>query len=254
MHNGGMAKPRTRSTQQAPARAEARPSGRRSGAATGSRAAAASRMIRVTEWELQRILLDIHDGPVQSMYAALSQLDLLRRAIVEHAGSGATEMTERADRIRRSLETGLAEVRQFIGEFRPPEFTDRKLVELLEALALQHEASTDAHVMLAVKKPLPETALPVKIVLYRVMQEALSNAYRHGGAHSVQVTVSAAGRKAIRMTIADDGAGFDPGVEQPDAHFGLKGMRDRVEMIGGRFGLTSRPGAGTQVAVEVPVA
>jgi signal transduction histidine kinase len=211
-------------------------------------------MIRVTEWELQRILLDIHDGPVQSMYAALSQLDLLRRALTESSGASVPEMLERADRIRRSLETGLAEVRQFIGEFRPPEFKDRRLVELLEALALQHEAATDARVMLAVQKPIPETALPVTIVLYRVMQEALSNAYRHGGANSVQVTVASAGKRAIRMTISDDGAGFDPGGEQPDAHFGLKGMRDRVEMIGGRFGLTSTLGTGTQVAVEVPVA
>jgi signal transduction histidine kinase len=188
------------------------------------------------------------------MYAALSQLDLLRRALADATGSGQAEMLERADRIRRSLETGLAEVRQFIGEFRPPEFKGRRLVELLEALALQHEAATDARVMLAVRKPLPDSALPVKIVLYRVMQEALSNAYRHGGAQSVQVTVAPVGTRAIRMTVSDDGAGFDPGGEQPDAHFGLKGMRDRVEMIGGRFGLTSRPGAGTQVAVEVPVA
>lgn len=246
--------PRPRPKPGAAPRTARKTTARQSVPASGSRAAAASRMIRVTEWELQRILLDIHDGPVQSMYAALSQLDLLRRALTEHSGPGVVEMTERADRIRRSLETGLSEVRQFIGEFRPPEFKDRRLVELLEALALQHEASTDARVVLAVRKPLPDLALPVKIVLYRVMQEALSNAYRHGGANSVQVTVAAAGRKAVRMTVADDGAGFDPGAEQPDAHFGLKGMRDRVEMIGGRFGLTSRPGAGTQVAVEVPVA
>jgi signal transduction histidine kinase len=93
----------------------------------------------------------------------------------------------------------------------------------------------------------------VKIVVYRVMQEALSNAYRHGGAHTVRVTVAASKRRSLRMTIADDGAGFDPHVDKPDDHFGLKGMRDRVEMIGGRFGITSRPGEGTQIAVEVPV-
>ncbi|MDX2184445.1 MAG: sensor histidine kinase [Gemmatimonadaceae bacterium] len=243
---------RTPTSRPKSTKAAARPP-KRTRTATKARAAAASRMIRVTEWELQRILLDIHDGPVQSMYAALSQLDLLRRTLEGCEGDGVVEARERADRIRRSLETGLAEVRQFIGEFRPPEFKDRRLLELLEALALQHEAATDTRVMLAVRSTVPETALPVNIVLYRVMQEALSNAYRHGGARTVHVTVSPAGRTAVRMTISDDGAGFDPGVEAPDAHFGLKGMRDRVEMIGGRFGLTSRLGRGTQVAVEVPL-
>lgn len=209
-------------------------------------------MIRVAEWELQRILLDIHDGPVQSMYAALSQLDLLTRSLDGLPAATGAEARARAERIRRSLETGLAEVRQFIGEFRPPEFAGRRLVELLEGLALQHESATDTRVVLAVRRPLPEPSLPVKIVLYRVLQEALSNAYRHGGAHAVHVTVGAGGRRGLRMTIADDGAGFDPGVEAPDAHFGLKGMRDRVEMIGGRFGLASAPGHGTRIAIEVP--
>lgn len=210
-------------------------------------------MIRVNEWELQRILLDIHDGPVQAMYASLSQLDLLRRALANTGDAAIDEATDRADRIRRLLESGLSEIRQFIGEFRPPEFAKRGLLELLDGLALQHEAATDMQVRLAVPTSLPEVALPVKIVLYRVLQEALSNAYRHGGATGVQVTVAAAPRGRLRMTVADDGAGFDPRVEAPDAHFGLKGMRDRVEMIGGRFGLDSSPGNGVQIAVDVPI-
>jgi signal transduction histidine kinase len=214
---------------------------------------ASRRMMQVTEWELQRILLDIHDGPVQSMYAALSQLEMLRRSLEAPGENSVSEALERSHRIRNLLETGLAEVRQFIGEFRPPEFKQRGLLELLEALSLQHEAGTDTRVMLAVEKDIPEVALTVKIVVYRVMQEALSNAYRHGGAHTVRVTVSRGGPHLVRMTVADDGAGFDPNVDKPDAHYGLKGMRDRVEMIGGRFGISSRPGEGTQIAVEVPL-
>ena len=220
---------------------------------------ASRRMLQVSERELQRILLDIHDGPVQYMYAALSQLDLLRRALDDDSSAGRKEVLERADRIRRLLEDGLGEVRSFIGAFRPPEFETRELRSLLEGLALQHEAATDTRVVLEVEGGLADPPLPVKIALYRVLQEALSNAYRHGGASRVSVRVGrladVEGRQ-LRMEIADDGSGFDAaggtGAAAGAGHFGLAGMRDRAEMIGGGLSVHSVPGKGTTIVVEVP--
>ena len=215
---------------------------------------ASHRMMQVTERELQRILLDIHDGPVQHMYAALSQLDLLRGAL-DAAGVDDPAVRDRLDRIRVLLEGGLGEVRSFIGAFRPPEFEARALVTLLEGLALQHEALTDTETVLDVRGALPEVSLPVKIGLYRVLQEGLSNAYRHGGARRVTVRlrrVERRGETRLRMSVSDDGHGFDPARVPPEKHFGLQGMRDRVEMIGGRFRLRSQPGRGAMIAVEVP--
>jgi signal transduction histidine kinase len=215
---------------------------------------ASHRMMQVTERELQRILLDIHDGPVQHMYAALSQLDLLRRAL--DAPAGQAEARERIERIRLLLEGGLNEVRSFIGAFRPPEFEARELVTLLEGLALQHEAMTDTELELEVRGAIPQVPLPVKIGLYRVLQEGLSNAYRHGGAKRVVVRlrrVVRRGQPRLRMSVSDNGHGFDPRTVPAEKHFGLQGMRDRVEMIGGRFRLRSRPGRGAMIAVEVPV-
>lgn len=217
---------------------------------------ASHRMMQVTERELQRILLDIHDGPVQHMYAALSQLDLLRRAL-DGAGVDDAGVRERMERIRVLLEGGLNEVRSFIGAFRPPEFEARDLVTLLEGLALQHEAMTDTELALEVRGTLPEIPLPVKIGLYRVLQEGLSNAYRHGGANQVTVRlrrVVRRGEPRLRISISDNGHGFDPAGVDSEKHFGLQGMRDRVEMIGGRFRLRSRPGRGAMIAVEVPIA
>ena len=216
---------------------------------------ASHRMMQVTERELQRILLDIHDGPVQHMYAALSQLDLLRRAV--EAGEAA-EARERMERIRVLLEGGLNEVRSFIGAFRPPEWEARGLVPLLEGLLLQHESMTDMQVAMEVRGDIPDLAVPVKIGLYRVLQEALSNAYRHGGANGVIVRlrpVVRRGEPRLRMSVSDNGHGFDTsGMLQQGKHFGLLGMRDRVEMIGGRFRLRSAPGAGAMIGIEVPVA
>ena len=215
---------------------------------------ASHRMMQVTERELQRILLDIHDGPVQHMYAALSQLDLLRRGL-EAAGAASPAVDERIGRIRQLLESGLLEVRSFIGAFRPPEFEARDLVTLVEGLAMQHEAMTDTLIDLQVRGPLPDVGLYVKIALYRVLQEGISNAYRHGGANRVVVRLRPVCRRGavrLRMSVSDNGNGFDPAQKRGDKHFGLAGMRDRVQMVGGRFRLRSAPGRGTMLAAEVP--
>ncbi len=221
-------------------------------AALPSEAVASRRLMEVAERELQRILLDIHDGPVQAMYAALSQVDLVRRALDSGTPDAMAEAAQRLLRIRTLLEHGLNEVRTFIGEFRPPQFGEKGLTELLESLTLQHEAMTDTPVTLDVAEAVPDVALPVKIALYRVMQEALSNAYRHGGARRVTVLVAPVGRRRLMVEITDDGAGFDPDLPLTADHFGLAGMRDRVETIGGTYLLRSSPGAGTTVRVEVP--
>lgn len=227
----------------------------RSATAERREISASHRMMQVTERELQRILLDIHDGPVQHMYAALSQLDLLRRAL-DAAGVDDAEVRDRMQRIRLLLEGGLNEVRSFIGAFRPPEFEARKLTALLEGLALQHEAMTDTEIDLDAPADLPDVSLTVKICLYRVLQEGFSNAYRHGGANRVTVRlrrVARRGQPRLRMSISDNGHGFDPARVPGEKHFGLRGMRDRVEMIGGRYRLRSHPGRGAVVAVEVPL-
>lgn len=213
-------------------------------------------MMQVTEWELQRILLDIHDGPVQHMFAALSQLDLLRRALAAEGGMS-PEAEDRIGRIRQLLEGGLNEVRSFIGAFRPPEWEARGLVPLLEGLLIQHEAMTDMQVSMDVRGEIPDLPVAVKIGLYRVLQEALSNAYRHGGADRVVLRlrrVERRGEPRLRMSVSDNGHGFDPGAMQAGRHFGLEGMRDRVEMIGGRFRLRSAPEVGTTIGIEVPEA
>src|SRR5438105_11723339 len=96
--------------------------------------AAARRMIAIAEREMQQVLLDIHDGPVQNMYAALSQLDLLRRALAQAEGALTDEAEDRIERIRLLLERGLTEIRSFIGELRPPAFENTSLVTLVEGL------------------------------------------------------------------------------------------------------------------------
>jgi signal transduction histidine kinase len=214
--------------------------------------AASRRILAATERELQRIVLDMHDGPVQDIFAAVSHLQLLER--------GLDESSQR--RVRQAillLERTLLEIRNFIGAFRPPGFERRELVEIIEGLTVQHETLTDQTVELRVGEDVGDCALEAKIALYRILQEALANGFRHSGATRQTVSITREDRR-INLVVTDDGRGFstkqvlareaDVGVE--GGHFGLRGIQDRVAMLGGTFSLDSAPGHGTTLTVTLP--
>lgn len=212
------------------------------------------RFLEIAEHEVGRIILDIHDGPVQNIFAALSQLYVVQRRIAQHE----PRVDDELERIRRSislLENALNEIRTFMGTFRPPEFERRDLVAILEGLVIQHEELSGNPVSLDIAGELPQVPLPVKISLYRILQEALSNAVRHGQARQHMVALRREPHCLV-MEVADRGRGFDVDevLNRPtDKHFGLEGMRERVLLLGGSFSIESRPGVGTKVQVRVPL-
>ncbi len=217
---------------------------------------AARRILAVTEEELQRIILDIHDGPVQKLFAALSQVNVLQ-ARAKHGAVSLEQLTPILNRLSSLLESSLGEIKTSLGTFRPPDFARRDLLSVIEGLILQHEESTGYTVDLEAHGAVPRISLPAKIALYRILQEALSNAYRHAGVKRVRVVLSAADGQ-VRLEVVDQGRGFSPpplvGPEATERveHIGLRGMRERVSLVGGTFNIESAPGAGTRITVEVP--
>jgi signal transduction histidine kinase len=221
-----------------------------------SAADASLRLLAAGERELQRIVLDMHDGPVQDVFAAVSQLQVLQKELADRP-----QAARRAGQAVQLLERALGEVRTLIGVFRPPGFERRDLGAILEGLAVQHEAMTDQPVEIDMDPRLGDCALPAKIALYRILQEALANGFRHAGATRQTVRVQRDGNR-ITLAVADDGRGFDPprvlaaeadvGVE--GGHFGLRGIQDRVAMLGGTFTVESAPGQGTVLTVTIPAA
>ena len=213
------------------------------------------RMLSVAEEELSRIILDIHDGPVQYLFTALSLLTGVQDEI--HTLSPKSDLAPRLAQVGMLLESSLYEIKFFLGTFRPPEFRTRALVSIVQGLIIQHEEWTGTTITLETEDIPDNIPLPVKIALYRILQEALANGYRHSGVERqtvrlwrndgricLDVTDSGRGFVPPDLTVADDGDYVD--------HIGLRGMRDRVALLGGRFDLVSEPGQGTRIHVEVP--
>lgn len=213
------------------------------------------RILTVTEEELSRIILDIHDGPVQYLFTALSLLTGIQQ---EAAHQAPPDLSPRLAQVGMLLESSLYEIKFFMGAFRPPEFRRRSLVSLVEGLVIQHEEWTGNLVELETQALPEEISLPVKIALYRIVQEALSNSYRHAGVEQYRVGLWPEDGY-ICLEVRDDGRGFDPPnldqsvVDEHEAHIGLRGMRDRVAILGGHFEIHSRPGAGTRIFVKLPI-
>jgi len=214
------------------------------------------RILTVTEEELSRIILDIHDGPVQYLFTALSLLTGIQQEV--GPAPQPSDLAPRLAQVGVLLESSLYEIKFFMGAFRPPEFRRRSLVSIVEGLVIQHEEWTGNTVELATGDLPEEIALPVKIALYRIVQEALSNSYRHAGVEHYSVSLWADEGK-ICLEVADRGRGFEPQtlaqIDETERieHIGLRGMRDRVAILGGHFALTSQPGEGTRIYVEVPI-
>ena len=98
-----------------------------------------------------------------------------------------------------------------------------------------------------------QAPLAVKIALYRIIQEALTNAWRHAGGRDMQLQVVRQ-RNELRVTIADAGPGFDPAMQNGTGdHLGLTGMRERAESLGGRFHIESSLEGGTRVVASLPL-
>ncbi len=215
-----------------------------------------SRLLAVTEEELQRIVLDGHDGPVQYLFAALAQLTALRARL--EADGAPTSYIAPVARAVEGVEAALGDIRRTVSTFRTPDLGRRGLAAVIEELVAGHEARTASNVELTFESELPAVSLATTVAVYRIVQEALSNVERHAGVKSAQVRLWADGAR-LCTEVVDAGRGFTPpmlyGPEATNdpAHIGLRGMRERVALVNGVLTVESRPGGGTRVHVEVPL-
>ncbi len=213
---------------------------------------ASYRAAELHEKLLRRVSAELHDGPAQGIGFALLRLDALKAQIDGKLGSDSASAPD-LDRIRGSLRDSLQEIRHLCSGMALPELDNLSLEQAVRRVIRAHERRSETHVT-AVFGELPERVEPsLKIAIYRFIQEALTNAYRHGGGLGQNISVRFESA-AIAVVVSDAGPGFDqPPDEINGDHLGIPGMRKRVESFGGTFDIDSRRDRGTRVTGRFPV-
>ena len=210
---------------------------------------AAGSVATLNERFLRRIGSELHDGPAQDLGLALLKLDALIGRWEQ--SQAAPEFVQELTGIQSSLQNAQKEVRAISTGLSLPQLAELSLPQTVIRAVRAHERRTGSRVRLDVA-PLPEqAALPVKITVYRVIQESLNNSYRHAAGANQQSRVFMDGDFLV-LEISDEGPGFmTQSSGRFDGHLGLAGMRERVESLGGTFSVKSEPGKGTQVTARL---
>ncbi|HLF40746.1 MAG TPA: sensor histidine kinase [Acidimicrobiia bacterium] len=210
-------------------------------------------VLEAQEAERARVARDLHDQIGQGLTSVLLGLRLLETSL-ERDEPDLVGARARTAEVREVVNDALADVRRLAFDLRPTVLDDIGLVAALRRLTGDLSARHGLTVDVALDGVSEDGRFPtaVETVAYRVVQEALTNVVRHARARHVSVRLAGNGTR-LRAVVTDDGVGF--AAEATGAGtLGLLGMRERAMLVGGQVDVTSAPGAGTRIELELPVA
>lgn len=212
--------------------------------------ALSGRLAEAEELERRRVARELHDQVGQNLTALGINLNILRAQV----GAGAGDALSRIDDSLVLVEQTTERVRDLMADLRPPVLDDYGLAAAIQWYAKQFSYRTGIPVVVETEGTVPRIESGREIALFRILQEALTNAAKHARAKQVAVRVRAA-QGVLHMTITDNGAGFDPARSAADGSqgWGLRNMTERARMAGGSCRIESAPGQGVRVRVEAPV-
>jgi signal transduction histidine kinase len=205
----------------------------------------AAELIRAEEEERARVSRELHDGVGQLIAAVHLELEALRVQAPEPLVAG-------LDDLRTLMEQVGSDIRRMSHELRPAILDELGLHEALTALARRMSRPPRLSVELKVRGNLIVLPGDLRLICYRFTQEALTNVVRHSGAHRAEVRVDLDAH-ALRLAVVDDGAGVDEAALARAEGFGILGMRERVEAVGGSVHFGRADLGGLLVAAELPV-
>jgi signal transduction histidine kinase len=198
--------------------------------------------------ERNRIAREIHDNLAQDILGISVQLELVARLMPAAAEVAKPHL----DRARILVRNSMAEARRYVWDLRSQELEKKDLPTALNDTA--RRLTRDREVQAAVQVTGTFRALPSQIEnnLLRIAQEAINNSVKHAGARRIMIDLHF-DTDALQFRVRDDGCGFDPQRHNGDGHFGLIGMRERAQEIGGELRILSERLSGTEIIVNVPL-
>jgi signal transduction histidine kinase len=196
--------------------------------------------------ERARLGRDLHDGVIQSLYAAGMGLAGIRAQLRPEQSDAA----ERLEQTRATLNETIHDVRNFIIGLEPEALKLQTFTQAISALLDTLQRSQPIRAQLGIDETLAaRLTLAQRVHALQIAREAVSNAVRHGAAAQVVITLQSAGDRA-HFEVADDGRGFDPSVVQPGS--GLANFAQRARELGGALAVESRPGTGARIRLSFP--
>jgi two-component system sensor histidine kinase DegS len=196
-------------------------------------------LVNAQEAERQRLSRQMHDGPAQALSNFILQTEIAMRLLDMDPVQAKAELNN----LKAAAMGTFQKVRNFIFELRPMMLDDLGLVPTIRRYADTFNVTVSGN----------ERRLEpyLEVMIFRAMQELLGNAARHSQATLIKIQVDM-GESTLKMSVEDNGKGFDADVAGKEGGLGLKIIRERVEMLGGSFEIDSAPGKGSRITVTVP--
>jgi two-component system sensor histidine kinase DegS len=204
-------------------------------------------IIDAQETERQRLSRQMHDGPAQALSNFILQTEIAMRLIDVDSTQARNELTS----LKASAMQTFQKVRNFIFELRPMMLDDLGLVPTIKRYTAAFNEQSGIDVNLNVSGAERRLEPHLEVIIFRALQELLGNAARHSQASLIKVHVDMA-ESAVKVEVEDNGKGFDTSVLKQNNSLGLRLIRDRVELLGGSFDISSLLGSGTTVTFVIP--
>lgn len=206
------------------------------------------RVIQAQEEERRKISREVHDGPAQMIANILLRSELVERALREKS---VEEAVKEIRDIREMMRSSLYEVRRIIYDLRPMALDDLGLVPTLRkytaTIADYNKIKID-FVTIGNEDRLPQE---YEVAFFRLVQESIQNALKHADPSLIKISLEI-NKNFLSVMITDNGSGFDIDTKKEES-FGILGMKERVEMLSGKFEIKSEKGKGTRVYINVPM-
>jgi len=207
------------------------------------------KIIFAQELERRKWALEVHDGIIQSLANIHLRLQAYRKILTKDPQGAEQDLVK----VEELVAEAIAEARGIVDDLRPSILDDIGLVPAIEKYIRRVKEDNHISVSFELGRSIPMLSSEVETSVYRIIQEALSNVRKHARATEVRVEVDSLGNRLIAK-VTDNGQGFDvEAVDIEGDNWGLIGMRERAEIIGGSLQIESRIGQGTVVYLEAPI-
>jgi two-component system sensor histidine kinase DegS len=205
-------------------------------------------LVNAQEAERQRLSRQMHDGPAQALSNFILQTEIAMRLLDVDPVQARNEL----DNLKVAAMSTFQKVRNFIFELRPMMLDDLGLVPTIRRYADTFKEQAGVEVSVTISGNERRLESYVEVMVFRAMQELLSNAVHQNQATLVKIQMDI-GDNTIRLSLDDNGKGFDTDSLEKESNLSLKLIKDRAEMLGGEFEIDSAPGKGARVTLTIPL-